>query len=188
MLRITSIVMTGTDTQDFIPSQDCVGASLDPSQTCDLKVSFQPTAAGPRQATLVIHQNLPWPDHGTTITLTGTGSGDTTPTDTCLQGMCGVKPSLVTTYASHPKPARRLPRTTAWPPAAAVPLAAHMALTPVCRDMCGAKPSLVTTYASHLKPARKPPTTIIRPPVGAPDSYCTSEAEFGQDWPDEEPG
>jgi hypothetical protein len=88
VLRIRSIVMTGTDTQDFIPSQDCVGASLDPSQTCDLKVSFQPTAAGPRQATLVIHQNLPWPDHGTTITLTGTGtgSGDTTPTDTCLQG------------------------------------------------------------------------------------------------------
>jgi hypothetical protein len=86
VLRITSIVMTGTDTQDFIPSQDCVGASLNSSQTCDLKVSFQPTAAGPRQATLVIHQNLPWPDQGTTITLTGTGSGDIPPTDTCLQG------------------------------------------------------------------------------------------------------
>jgi hypothetical protein len=87
VLHITSIVMTGSDTGDFVPGQDCVGASLDPSQTCDLKVTFQPTAAGPRQATLVIHQNLPWPDRGTTITLTGTGSGDTpSPTDTCLQG------------------------------------------------------------------------------------------------------
>ena len=66
--------MAGSDMQDFIPSQDCVGISLDPSQTCDLKVSFQPTAAGPRQATLVIHQNIPWPDKGTTITLTGTGT------------------------------------------------------------------------------------------------------------------
>ena len=74
-LRITSVVMAGPDMQDFIPSQDCVGISLDPSQTCGLKVSFQPTAMGPRQATLVIHQNIPWPDKGTTITLTGTGSG-----------------------------------------------------------------------------------------------------------------
>jgi len=83
--------MTGSDTGDFVPGQECVGASLDPSQTCDLKVTFQPTAAGPRQATLVIHQNLPWPDRGTTITLTGTGTGTGTgttspPTDTCLQG------------------------------------------------------------------------------------------------------
>jgi hypothetical protein len=90
VLRITSVVVTGSDTQDFIPSQDCVGASLDPSQTCDLKVSFQPTAAGPRQATLVIHQNGPWPDRGTLITLTGTGTGTGTgppiDPDTCLQG------------------------------------------------------------------------------------------------------
>jgi hypothetical protein len=75
VLRITSVAMAGSDMQDFIPSQDCVGISLDPSQTCDLKVSFQPTAAGPRQATLVIHQNIPWPDKGTMITLTGTGTG-----------------------------------------------------------------------------------------------------------------
>jgi hypothetical protein len=91
VLRITSVVMTGSDTQDFIPSQDCVGASLGPSQTCGLQVRFQPAAAGPRQATLVIHQNVPWPDQGTTITLTGTGTGTgtggtSTDPDTCIQG------------------------------------------------------------------------------------------------------
>jgi hypothetical protein len=75
-LRITSVVIAGSDMQDFIPSHDCVGKSLDPSQTCDLKVSFQPTAAGPRQATLTIHQNIPRPDKGTTITLSGTGTDD----------------------------------------------------------------------------------------------------------------
>lgn len=44
MLRITSVEVTGPDGQDFAPGQDCVGASLDPKQTCELKVSFQPTA------------------------------------------------------------------------------------------------------------------------------------------------
>jgi hypothetical protein len=74
-LRIKSVVMAASDMQDFIPSHDCVGKSLNPGQTCDLKVSFQPAAAGLRQATLVIHQNIPWPDKGTTVTLTGTGTG-----------------------------------------------------------------------------------------------------------------
>jgi hypothetical protein len=79
--------MTGSDTGDFIPSQDCVGASLDPSQTCDLKVTFQPNAAGPRQASLVIHQNLPWPDRGTTIAASRRSpSGGAYGPDTCLQG------------------------------------------------------------------------------------------------------
>jgi hypothetical protein len=86
VLRITSVEVTGSGAQDFIPSQDCAGASLDPSQTCALKVGFQPTAEGPRQATLVIHQNLPSPDRGTMVTLTGVGSGGTTPDPTCLQG------------------------------------------------------------------------------------------------------
>jgi hypothetical protein len=85
VLRITGIEVTGQNGQDFTPSQDCVGASLNPSQTCDLQVRFQPTAAGPRQATLVIHQNLPWPDQGTKVTLTGVGVDGSNP-DTCLQG------------------------------------------------------------------------------------------------------
>jgi len=83
VLRITGIEVTGQNGQDFTPSQDCVRASLHRSQACDLQVRFQPTAAGPRQATLVIHQNLPWPDQGTKVTLTGVGAGGT---DTCLQG------------------------------------------------------------------------------------------------------
>jgi hypothetical protein len=33
----------------------------------------------------VIHQNIPWPDQGTRITLTGVGGGAYGP-DTCLQG------------------------------------------------------------------------------------------------------
>ena len=88
VLRITSVEVAGPDGQYFTPGQNCVGASLDPKQTCDLQVGFQPTDAGPRQATLEIHQNIPWPDQGTKITLTGVGSGTVVPggPDTCLQG------------------------------------------------------------------------------------------------------
>jgi len=85
-LQITNVEVTGPDAQDFIPGQDCAGTSLDPAKHCDLPVRFQPTAAGQRQATLVIHQNLPAPDQGTTITLTGTGTGGPTDPDTCVQG------------------------------------------------------------------------------------------------------
>lgn len=72
VLRITSVEVTGPHSSDFTASQDCVGKSLSPGQTCELEVSFNPTADGARQATLVIHQNIPWPDQGTRITLKGT--------------------------------------------------------------------------------------------------------------------
>jgi hypothetical protein len=85
-LHIMSIKMSGSDAQDFVPSQDCAGASLDSAQTCDLQVSFQPTAAGPRQATLEIHENIPYPDQGTMITLTGTATDGTIDTGMCLPG------------------------------------------------------------------------------------------------------
>lgn len=75
VLRITGIDVVGPDGQDFTASQNCVGKSLDPHQTCDVQIGFQPTAAGPRQANLVIHQNIPAPDQGTSITLTGDGDG-----------------------------------------------------------------------------------------------------------------
>jgi hypothetical protein len=86
-LQITSIQVTGSDPQDFTPGQDCTGTSLDPAKSCDLQVGFQPAAVGQRQATLVIHQNLPPPDQGTTITLTGTGTDSSSADpDTCLPG------------------------------------------------------------------------------------------------------
>lgn len=85
-LRVTSIDVIGPDGQDFTASQDCAGKSLDPHQACDVQIGFQPAAPGPRQATLVIHQNIPWPDQGTRITLTGVGNGPTpTPTPTPSQ-------------------------------------------------------------------------------------------------------
>ena len=79
VLHITSIDVIEPDGQDFTASQDCVGKYLDPDQTCNVQIGFHPTAAGPRQATLVIHQNLPSPDQGTEITLTGVGDDEPGP-------------------------------------------------------------------------------------------------------------
>jgi hypothetical protein len=43
-------------------------------------VLFQPQEAGPRSATLIVHQNLPKPDRGTPVDLTGQGNGEPTTT------------------------------------------------------------------------------------------------------------
>jgi hypothetical protein len=83
VLRITSVEVIGPDHQDFAAGDDCVGASLDPGETCEMPVRFQPTTPGPRQATLVIHQNIPRPARGTEVALAGAGASDP---DTCIQG------------------------------------------------------------------------------------------------------
>ena len=76
-LDITGVVITGPNSGDFTVGNDCA-QSLDPGQSCVLPVQFTPSQSGDRSATLVIHQNLPAPDHGTPLQLTGTGN-DTPP-------------------------------------------------------------------------------------------------------------
>jgi hypothetical protein len=73
-LDITRVEITGPNSGDFTASNDCA-QSLDPGQSCVLPVQFTPSQSGDRSATLVIHQNLPAPDHGTSLELTGTGNG-----------------------------------------------------------------------------------------------------------------
>jgi hypothetical protein len=50
-----------------------------------MTVQFRPCAGGDRSATMVIHQNLPQPDAGTTVALAGSGNGG---------GDCGQQHSL----------------------------------------------------------------------------------------------
>jgi hypothetical protein len=73
-LRITSVEVTGRDDGDFTAGDQCTGARLDTGESCQLTVEFHPSDAGGREATLVVHQNLPAPDRGTEVPLTGTGS------------------------------------------------------------------------------------------------------------------
>jgi hypothetical protein len=74
-LNLREIEMTGPDRGDFAAGQECVGMSLEPDQSCKLVVKFSPSIGGRRTATLVVHQNLPPPDHGTPLQLVGNGNG-----------------------------------------------------------------------------------------------------------------
>ncbi|XVU29559.1 hypothetical protein ACQPZJ_21520 [Actinoplanes sp. CA-054009] len=79
-LRIGRINVTGPDRGDFRPGDECANRVLaaargpDDFDTCTMSVGFEPSG-GDSTATLVIHQNLPRPDTGTKVALTGTGTG-----------------------------------------------------------------------------------------------------------------
>jgi hypothetical protein len=77
-LDITGVEITGPNSGDFTASNNCA-QPLGPGQSCVLPVQFTPSQSGDRTATLVIHQNLPAPDHGTPLQLTGTGNGTPPP-------------------------------------------------------------------------------------------------------------
>jgi hypothetical protein len=72
-LRITRTELSGAHAGDFAAGADCVGERLGPGQTCEVGLTFAPTAAGRRDATLTVHQNLPPPDTGSTTSLVGVG-------------------------------------------------------------------------------------------------------------------
>jgi FHA domain/Abnormal spindle-like microcephaly-assoc'd, ASPM-SPD-2-Hydin len=72
-LHITSVEMTDGDNAEFDISEKCVGEWVAAGDSCELTVDFTPSAADQRTATIVIHQNLPSPDRGTEVQLTGTG-------------------------------------------------------------------------------------------------------------------
>ncbi|MFF5078543.1 hypothetical protein ACFY36_15950 [Actinoplanes sp. NPDC000266] len=79
-LRIGRITVTGPDRGDFRPGDECANRALAPArgpddfETCTMSVGFESSAAT-STATLVIHQNLPRPDTGTKVALSGTGTG-----------------------------------------------------------------------------------------------------------------
>jgi hypothetical protein len=77
-LEITGAEVTGANSGDFTADGKCQG-TLAPNQSCVMTVQFRPSGTGERNATLVIHQNLPPPDHGTPLHLTGTGTGTGSP-------------------------------------------------------------------------------------------------------------
>jgi hypothetical protein len=70
-LEIRGVELRGDAPDDFIAHEDCVGRSLDQSETCTMNVEFRPQASGSSSAVLVIHQNLPDPDPGTFVSLSG---------------------------------------------------------------------------------------------------------------------
>jgi FHA domain len=67
-----------------VTGSDCLQKQLAPGEHCTVQLAFQPAQAGPRSASLVVHQNLPEPDRGTHVDLTGEGLDQLATTDTTL--------------------------------------------------------------------------------------------------------
>ncbi|HEY3008833.1 MAG TPA: FHA domain-containing protein [Micromonosporaceae bacterium] len=82
-LRISRVEVTGPNDADFTVGVECVNRSLDTDETCAMTVRFSPSAVGRREATLVIHQNLPPPDRGTAVAVAGIGRASLAP---CMAG------------------------------------------------------------------------------------------------------
>ena len=69
-LTISSITLGGANAGDFAETNTCP-ASLAVSATCSISVTFKPTAAGTRTASLAISDNAPGPPQA--VSLSGTG-------------------------------------------------------------------------------------------------------------------
>ena len=115
-LDITRVEITGPNSGDFTASNNCA-QPLAPGQSCVLPVHFTPSQSGDRTATLVIHQNLPAPDHGTPLQLTGTGNGTPQPSQHTLKVNVNDPAVTVTsnpsgiTCSTAPAPVRSLSMT-----------------------------------------------------------------------------
>jgi hypothetical protein len=89
-LAIASVALSGTNPGDFILSNGC-GSTLAAGANCSVGIVFEPTAAGSRQAALVLTDDAAGSPQ--TVTLTGTGVNGTgtasasyVGTDTATQG------------------------------------------------------------------------------------------------------
>jgi hypothetical protein len=71
-LRFFRVRVEEGDTRDFTVANGCRGA-LAPGAECVVGLRFAPRAEGTRQAVVVVHQNLPSPDTGTRVTVSGVG-------------------------------------------------------------------------------------------------------------------
>ena len=83
-LSLSSIAITGANAGDFAETNNC-GATVAVLASCQINVTFTPTAVGARSATLTFTDNTP--NSPQTANLTGNGSSATPPTCTLsIQG------------------------------------------------------------------------------------------------------
>src|SRR6185295_20378020 len=71
-LNVTAITITGANPGDFAQTNTC-GAPVPAGSSCAIQVTFTPSAANARSATITIANNAPGAPH--TVSLSGTGVG-----------------------------------------------------------------------------------------------------------------
>lgn len=112
-LTVTTATIGGTDPGDFAKaSNTCDGASLPVGASCSVGVTFKPTAAGDRGATLTIADNAPGAPHN--VALSGIGVASTvSPGPGAGSGAGGAAGSSSTTAATATAPAAAATETGA---------------------------------------------------------------------------
>jgi hypothetical protein len=77
-LTISTVTISGTNASDFAKSADtCTGATVTPTSTCAVSVTFMPSATGSRSASLNFTDNASGSPQ--TVSLSGTGTGASPP-------------------------------------------------------------------------------------------------------------
>ena len=82
-LTISAVTFSGTNLGDFSQTNNC--SSLSPAATCNVQVTFAPTAGGTRTATLSVASD-PSGSPAQTVSLTGTATGGSTASTTTITG------------------------------------------------------------------------------------------------------
>lgn len=73
-VNVSGVTLSGPDADQFsVDASDCEGAATYAPDTCVITVTFRPTSAGPKQATLTVETSNGFATSSGTGTLTGTG-------------------------------------------------------------------------------------------------------------------
>lgn len=94
-LMISGISITGTDAGDFTQMNTC-GSSLNASANCTISVTFKPTAAGSRTASVSVADNATGSPQ--TVSLTGTGAGTSAGSGAISKAFFGMVPAFGTSF------------------------------------------------------------------------------------------
>jgi hypothetical protein len=153
-LAISSVSITGTNAGDFAQTNNCP-STLAPNASCQISVTFKPTAGGARSANLQVAYNTTGSPQ--TVPLSGTGldfalavSGKTTATVTVTQAA---------TYTISVTPEGGFHQTVAFTCSGALPAYSSCSVTPSSIALDGKSTATATvTVAAVSSAALMPPT------------------------------
>jgi FG-GAP-like repeat/FG-GAP repeat len=88
-LTVSSVSLDGTNASDFAKIDHCTAATVTPSNTCTVSLTFTPSAIGSRNASLSFSDNAPASPQAVALTGTGACQAITVSPDTLAPGTSG---------------------------------------------------------------------------------------------------